>query len=210
MKNKKGFTLMEVLLAAMIVGVIGLALAALTTAAMRESGIGRTRALVRNQISYALRQLREDLNTSDVVEFPGPGDSFLIKMHHIGENDQDTDNLLGPEGLWTWEATYLYNNSYKQIERAATDSSTGHIVTYAGVGTRLVWVGNISKVMKNGVMTSPSFTPYVTTGDTGEVVSRVRVQFVVMVGGSNGTPPVIETVDETFVLPHGYAINYNE
>lgn len=210
MKNKKGFTLMEVLLAAMIVGVIGLALAALTTAAMRESGIGRTRALVRNQISYALRQLRNDLNTSDVVEFPGPGDSFLIKMHHIGEDDQDTDNLLGPEGLWTWEATYLYNNSYKQIERAATDSSTGNITTYAGVGTRLVWVGNISKVMKNGVMTSPSFTPYVTTGDTGEVVSRVRVQFVVMVGGSNGTPPVIETVDETFVLPHGYAINYNE
>ncbi len=210
MKNKKGFTLMEVLLAAMIVGVIGLALAALTTAAMRESGIGRTRALVRNQISYALRQLRDDLNTSDVVEFPGPGDSFLIKMHHIGEDDKDTDNLLGPEGVWTWEATYFYNNSYKQIERAATDSSTGHMYNYAGVGTGLVWMGNISKVMKNGVMTSPSFTPYVTTGDTGEVVSRVRVQFVVMVGGSNGTPPVIETVDETFVLPHGYAINYNE
>ena len=210
MKNKKGFTLMEVLLAAMIVGVIGLALAALTTAAMRESGIGRTRALVRNQISYALRQLRDDLNTSDVVEFPGPGDSFLIKMRHIGENDQDTNNLLGPEGLWTWEATYLYNNSKKQIERAADTNSTDNLFTHAVVGTGLVWMGNISKVMKNGVMTSPSFTPYVTTGDTGEVVSRVRVQFVVMVGGSSGTPPVIETVDETFVLPHGYAINYNE
>ena len=64
MNNKKGFTLTEVLLATMIVGVIGIALAALTTAAMRESGVGRSRLMLRNEISLFLRQLRQDVRES--------------------------------------------------------------------------------------------------------------------------------------------------
>ena len=65
MMNNKGFTLTEVLLAAMIVGIIGIALAALTTAALRESNIGRTRIMLRNQISLFLRQFRQDLQNSE-------------------------------------------------------------------------------------------------------------------------------------------------
>ena len=48
MKNNKGFTLTEILLAVMIVGIIGVALAALTTAASREGGVGRSKILLRN------------------------------------------------------------------------------------------------------------------------------------------------------------------
>ena len=54
---------MEVLLAALIVGVIGIALAALTTAAVREGGVGRTRVMLRHQLSLAMQQLRQDKNT---------------------------------------------------------------------------------------------------------------------------------------------------
>ena len=68
MKNNKGFTLTEVLLAAMIVGIIGIALAALTTAALRESGVGRTRITLRNQISLFLRQLRQDMQKATSVQ----------------------------------------------------------------------------------------------------------------------------------------------
>ena len=67
MMNNKGFTLTEVLLAAMIVGIIGVALAALTTAALRESSVGRTRITLRNQISLFLRQLRQDVQEADAA-----------------------------------------------------------------------------------------------------------------------------------------------
>lgn len=67
MKNKKGFTLTEILLAVMIVGIIGVALAALTTAASRESGVGRSKVLLRNNLSIVLRQLRKDIRESSRV-----------------------------------------------------------------------------------------------------------------------------------------------
>ena len=67
MKKKKGFTLTEILLAVMIVGIIGIALASLTTAASRESGVGRSKILLRNNLSIALRQLREDIHNSSRV-----------------------------------------------------------------------------------------------------------------------------------------------
>ena len=61
MTNKKGFTLTEILLAVMIVGLIGIALAALTTASSRESTIGNSKILLRNNLTAFLRQLRHDI-----------------------------------------------------------------------------------------------------------------------------------------------------
>ena len=67
MKHKMGFTLTEILLAVMIVGIIGVALASLTTAASRESGVGRSRTVLRNDFSIALRQLKEDMRNSTTL-----------------------------------------------------------------------------------------------------------------------------------------------
>ncbi len=69
MNNKKGFTLTEILLAVMIVGIIGVALASLTTAASRESGVGRSKVLLRNNLSIVLRQLRRDIQESSRVMY---------------------------------------------------------------------------------------------------------------------------------------------
>lgn len=67
MKNKNGFTLTEILLAVMVVGIIGVALASLTTAASREGGVGRSRTMLRNSMSRAIRQLRQDVQDSTRV-----------------------------------------------------------------------------------------------------------------------------------------------
>ena len=69
MKNNKGFTLTEILLAVMIVGIIGVALAALTTASSREAGVGRSRVLLRNNLSLAMRQLRQDVHSSTQLQY---------------------------------------------------------------------------------------------------------------------------------------------
>ena len=67
MTNKKGFTLTEVLLAILIVAVIGVALASLTTTASRESGIGKSRVVIRNMMGQFVRQLRQDIQESSMV-----------------------------------------------------------------------------------------------------------------------------------------------
>lgn len=67
MMNKKGFTLTEILLAVMIVGIIGVALASLTTAASRESGVGRSKVMLRNNLSLAMRRLRMDVHDASRV-----------------------------------------------------------------------------------------------------------------------------------------------
>ncbi len=68
MTNKKGFTLTEVLLAVMIVGLIAVALASLTRAAARESGIGRSKIMLRNNLSMFMRTLRGDMAKASRVE----------------------------------------------------------------------------------------------------------------------------------------------
>lgn len=67
MINKKGFTLTEILLAIMIVGIIGVALVSLTTAASRESGVGRSKIMLRNSLSLGLRQIRHDIQRAHRV-----------------------------------------------------------------------------------------------------------------------------------------------
>lgn len=73
MKHKHGFTLTEILLAVMVVALIGVALASLTTAASREGGSGRTRTVLRNSLSRAVSQLRQDVQDSSQVLYGGPG-----------------------------------------------------------------------------------------------------------------------------------------
>ena len=100
MKSNKGFTLTEVLLAVMIVGLVGVALAALTGTAVRESNVGRTRMMIRNQASIALRQLRQDVYQASkgVSGCNGGGWSFT------------QSDAIGPENSPTGVA-YAYNNN---------------------------------------------------------------------------------------------------
>lgn len=89
MMNKKGFTLTEILLAVMIVGIIGVALASLTTAASRESGIGRSKVMMRNNLSLFMRMLRQDVQeTTRVLYKSGEVSSgtSLVPLIALGKN----------------------------------------------------------------------------------------------------------------------------
>lgn len=99
MKYKNGFTLTEVLLAVMIVSIIGLALASLTTAASRESGVGSSRVMLRNNLSIALRQLRQDVHEASQILFvkgameTAPSDSYtpLLVLAQNASMDGDKE-----------------------------------------------------------------------------------------------------------------------
>ena len=90
MKTNKGFTLTEILLAVMIVGLIGVALASLTTTATRETTTGRSRITLRNSLSLALRQIRQDIHESSQVLYVkgviDPSETEMLPLLVLGKN----------------------------------------------------------------------------------------------------------------------------
>ena len=104
-----GFTLTEVLLAVMIVGLIGIALASLTRASAREGGVGRSRVMLRNNAAMFVRTLRQDIEQSSVIEsVAGPlssvsGSVMLLKLKK--GLDADNNNLK------------IYNRTHDDIQR---------------------------------------------------------------------------------------------
>ena len=83
-KKHAGFTLTEVLLAVMIVGIIGVALAALTQAAARESGVGRSKIMLSTNLTSFYRQLRKDLATATAVDYiEGPLDGASFSGNYV-------------------------------------------------------------------------------------------------------------------------------
>lgn len=184
MKNNKGFTLMEILLAAMIVGVIGIALAALTTAAVRESGVARTRTMLRHQLSSMLRQLRQDIEQSSSVSFSNGNTSIkLMRTYPLGPN-QDTT-----------EVNYYYTAG----ELGEDGARRGGRITRNST----VLLNNVKGISGGGGWTSPSFQ-LINSGSVHEVNSLLRVRIILEVPT---TPVVNETVEEVFALPHGFAVS---
>ena len=65
--KRNGFTLTEVVLAVIIVGLVGIAVASLSVVVSRESAATNSHILLRNTLSAALRQMRQDIQTSTVL-----------------------------------------------------------------------------------------------------------------------------------------------
>ncbi len=173
MKNKKGFTLTEILLAVMIVGIIGIALASLTTAASRESGVGRSRVLLRNNLSIALRQLREDIHNSSRV------------LYVRGRIDSSSSGTTIP---------LLVLAKNLDLDNSAIDSSfSPTYITYCFVtgGTTATPTGALSegKIYRREVSSSPSWsssTPSCGTpaSDSNFEIFLHNVKFIPPIGSS--------------------------
>jgi len=205
MKNNKGFTLMEILLAAMIVGIIGLALAALTTAAVREGGVGRTKVMLRQQLSLALSQLRQDIAEAD---------SILLLMGTGGAEGGDpliviSKSAIGPLQREEEDVKYVYRKG--TIQGAGNPNSRTGGVICRKVGSEdnpcEVWLTNVKDISQNSFK-SPSFSfmNVVTGSSPGGGGIRFRVILEVP------TEPVVnEAVEEVFVSSQlGFPISKSE
>ncbi len=211
MTNKKGFTLMEILLAAFIVGIIGVALAALTTAAVRETGVARTRTMLRHQLSVALRQLRQDIEQADTVFIEFTISNNPNTLPTTTRMTLETKQALGPGQREEWEIKYIFTEGNAP---GAGGGKTGGTITRTVKqnGTESTststWLDNVKSIQTEN-FASPRFAQE-TWGvevENYDVASAIRVTLIVEVPGS---PVVNETVDEIFMLPHGFPIKLGE
>ena len=194
MKNNKGFTLTEVLLAALIVGVMGVALASLSTSATREGGHGRTKMILRNQLSTAMRQLRQDIHGASSITFPS---GKLLRL------EQNKDYKAGPP-----ESSSSVIIEYALVTTGATSSGVlpsgsmvGNKITRTVDGTSSTWLSNVKQI------SSPKYPKFALIDQeengaaaNGGINSVLEVDIIVEVPSD---PVINEVVHETFMLPHG-------
>lgn len=203
MKNKFGFTLTEVLLAVMVVGLIGVALASLTTAASRESGVGRSKVMLRNNLSLFLRTLRDDINAATYIEMgdsSGPGDGTLLKLC-------DNKTMLGasiPSVSGMGCVTYSFKRGSAQGDVSRSNRVVPASATRGGVIERngAAVLRNVKYVnnYKPTSSTKTYFSPYFRRVGTGTSGSALDITIITEL---DSTPPVNDIVEETFLLPNG-------
>lgn len=236
MKNKKGFTLTEILLAVMIVGIIGVALAALTTAASRESGVGRSKVLLRNNLSIALRQLRRDIKESSRVLYVrgtlGSIDTTEIPLLMLGKNVDQGDGSFysgdvvyitycfkrGTTNKTTSGATVLPSGAYDggvitRYESNAETWTSGNLPSCSGDSSSK-FLNNV-KYIPSAQYAAPLFAVRGFSGtynvkDSGNL-AKIRknlgsVLDVNLITELNSNPVVNDVTEETFILPNGFGI----
>ncbi len=197
MKNKHGFTLTEVLLAVMVVGLIGVALASLTTAATRESGVGRSKVMLRNNLSLFLRTLRDDINAATYINMgasSGPGSGTLIEL--CDNKTMLGETLTSVSGMGC--VTYRFNKGSATGSVARSNQVVPSSATRGGTITRNgeIVLRNVKYVNNYEGYSSPYFKR-VGTGTIGSALD------ITIITELDSTPPVNDIVEETFLLPNG-------
>lgn len=234
MTNKKGFTLTEILLAVMIVGIIGVALASLTTAAARESGVGRSKVMLRNNLSIALRQLRQDVQESTrVLYVRGKIDSATagtdIPLLSLAKNEDIDGNVIGTGNSYV---TYCFVPGSKTAAPEGKALSGGTIYRREGA---VSWSGNAPSCTYNtstdvflynvkfippigssggdNYYPVPFFGPEtysVRDASTSAVSVRRKdlgsILQVRLITELDSTPVVNDAVEQIFMLPNGYRV----
>ena len=194
MTNKKGFTLTEVLLAVMVVGLIGVALASLTTAASREAGTGRSKIMLRNNLSLFLRTLRNDINAATYINMSGntagPAEGVLFELCD-NRSALDGSAITNP-GHNMGCVTYTFTKGTKETRVFPRGATRGGVIRRNGQ----VVLNNVKFVDNHKGYSSPYFKR---VGNT-HVASAIDMTVIVEL---DSIQPVNDIVQETFLLPNG-------
>ena len=217
--RRGGFTLTEVLLAVMIVGLIAVALAALTRAAARESGAGRSKIMLRNNLSTFVRTLRRDMSQATVVKSVSKEASCNtrspVTLVRLAQNVDSSGNMIirtvKEDTLYTiQEATYITycflcgtdttNISPSgakrggKIYRLTSNTSYPSCRSYASgelVLDNVKWI--------SGTYSVPYFNIDIFSRDKTNSLLTVHI-----ITELNSVPVMNEVIEETFAMPMGY------
>ena len=215
---RRGFTLTEVLMAMMIVGLIGVALASLSRSAAKEGGVGRSKVLLRNNLSSFMRTLRNDLaKASNVARVSGKLDDDLpdkpVELLIIEQNLTRGGREVAMDPADTSAKVIFYcfvrGNDQKDIVPSSAYRG-GNIYRMESFGAL-----DCDKVVSdsaNLVLTNVKYIPYekdfqypVPLFELDPRFSQGTALFNVrLIVELPSTPLVNDVVEETFAAPMGY------
>ncbi len=190
MNKERGFTLTEVLLAVLVVGLIGIALASLTTAASRESGVGRSRVMLRNSMSRAIKQLRQDVHDSSRVLYvrnriASVNGTTMIPLLLLGQNLR-IDGTAVP-GQTVSYVVYCFKPG--TITTTASGAAVEPTTAHSGAAQAATDGGTIYRRVSSTLASNEQQTGIPSCTDTAADIFLENVKFI---------PPVSSTSSEYY------------
>ena len=182
-----------------------MALASLTTAATRESGVGRSKVMLRNNLSLFLRTLRDDINAATYINMgstSGPGSGTLIELCDnktmLGESLTAMPGVGGIGGcvVYTFEKGSATGSDATSNKVVPADATRGGIIYRKVNGSSEIALRNVKYVNNHEGYSSPYFRR-VGTDTAGSALD------ITIITELDSTPPVNDIVEETFLLPNG-------
>ena len=221
-RTSRGFTLTEVLLAVMIIGLIGISLAALTRAASREGSVGRSKIMLRNNLSTFVRTLRQDMAETSYIPTDGIAGELTLSdaspatLLKLAKN---VDSQGAPLSSYTPEyVTYCFkrgtDNASPIVPSAAYRGGAIYRVVSSsdfaecdddttGDDTNLV-LNNVKYISPTTQISSSVYYPvplFTRNGFSRNMNSLLDVKLIVEL---RSNPVVNDVIEETFAMPMGY------
>lgn len=218
-RRRGGFTLTEVLLAVMIVGLIAVALAALTRAAARESGAGRSKIMLRNNLSTFVRTLRRDMAQATVVKSVSGAASCnassAVTLAQLAQNVDSSGNLIistvrEDSSSTTREATYItycFLCGTDTTNISPSGAKRGGKIYRLTSNTSYPSCRNYTSgdlVLDNVKWISGSYAVPYFGRDTISRSLTSSLLTVRIITELNTVPVMNEVIEETFAMPMGY------
>lgn len=216
MRNKKGFTLTEILLAVMIVGLISVALASLTRAAARESGVGRSKIMLRNNLSMFMRTLRNDLasatRVSRVHGWTAVSNTTPVMLLQIAKNVDRNGNQINTHENKEW-ITYCFKRGTDNTNIHPSSAFRDGIIYRNVQSTQLsscptsysqkeIVLRNVKYLVQESGDTS-YFSPLFTRNSFSRSATNSLLN-VRIITELNSKPLVNDVVEEIFTVPNGF------
>lgn len=226
LNNRRGFTLTEILLAVMIVGLIAVALASLTRAASREAGSGRSRVMLRNNLSTFVRVLRNDMHRASRVDFIagtlGSVGTSAVPLLKLSQNlDGDGRQIISvlnesssSEAVEAARITYCFKRGtdnqnispsgayrggkiYRVVKKVESTTDTSY-PTCSSLSENDVVLNNV-KYIDNSTYPVPLFAAHSLSRDWTKSLLTIRIITEV-----KSKPIINDVVEEVFAMPMGF------
>ena len=199
MKDKRGFTLMELLVAVFIGSMVTIALVSIWKAASLQTSSGQRQSIIRNNLSIFLRSLHKDITEADVIVYPTElrsGDSSLILVGFRNAHEEFGTIVAGNTDINTFEPkssyfSYCYDSANKKVLRKES--------TYSSATTVTDFLAGLTTCSGSTAMDNLESKPVIDTDDdinynVGVVVSR---------DFNDKTPPVHIEFNGKFTISGG-------
>ena len=205
MRNNKGFTLMELVAAIFIGGMVTAALVLVWRTASTQTSQGQRQTIIRNQVSSFQRQLYRDFYSADVITFPNAnlptGTNVLLaglkKAKRISTTQFETLRFA-PQGPTSFFVYCLDNGNIRRLENNINYDVDNPIKNFSSYGDNLLTV-----CRNNGVSVLSNFTLVNASVDVSNgkyfLQGSVRRTF----NDVQNTTPIYIEINETLISQGG-------
>lgn len=199
MKNNKGFTLMELLVAVFIGSMVTISLVSIWKAASLQTSSGQRQSVIRNNLSMFLRGIHKDLTEADVIIYPtklltSEPNILLVGFRNarkVGDTIEPKNSNLTSFIPSSQYFAYCYDSTKKRVLKRESN--------YPATKTISDFLSDLGDCSGSNVMDNVDSKPTISTGDNVnyDIAIRIHKDF------NDKTPPVHIEFERKFIISGG-------